>query len=317
MFLDLSILSCVNSIIGIIGTRWLNMAELVPTLNSKDALNESVCLSPTGGQQLRLFLCIWVHCFEWNHEINQSLDPHNILSEAEVPEQMFQAWALVGMHGFHTFAELLWAGLFVLGQNSDDGRTSCKLQRTWQVEQTVSDTAYFFGLFLVLILSITSCRWLNEYAINGVHWVNLDSKDSEDLPSALCGADAWLRCRQDSLRGINGIWVCWEMDGGFAIQQKGNLNGEILITHDHPFFWKRILEDVGATRWWGWHAACGCLSHLEPLQGRIETQARNKKQDSCNVDAKSEACLADTSHQNQIWTQTSTRCSWCSKHAHQ
>lgn len=42
----------------------------------------------------------------------------------------FQAWALVGMHGFHTFAELLWAGLFVLGQNSDDGRTSCKLQRT-------------------------------------------------------------------------------------------------------------------------------------------------------------------------------------------
>jgi hypothetical protein len=55
MFLDLSILSCVNSIIG---TRWLNMAELVPTLNSKDALNESVCLSPTGGQQLRLFLCI-------------------------------------------------------------------------------------------------------------------------------------------------------------------------------------------------------------------------------------------------------------------
>jgi len=307
MFLDLSILSCVNSIIG---TRWLNMAELVPTLNSKDALNESVCLSPTGGQQLRLFLCIWVHCFEWNHEINQSLDPHNILSEAEVPEQI----SGMGAGGYAWLPHFCWASLgwFV--------RAWAKFwwwaNQLQAAEDLTSWANCFWHRILALILSITSCRWLNEYAINGEHWVNLDSKDSEDLPSALYGADAWLRCRQDSLRGINGIWVCWEMDGGFAIQQNRNLNGEILITHDHPFFWKRILEDVGATRWWGWHA-CGCLSHLEPLQGRIEMQARNKKQDSCNVDAKSEACLADTSHQNQIWTQTSTRCSWCSKHAHQ
>ena len=44
--------------------------------------------------------------------------------EAEVQEKMLQAWPLVGLHGFHTFAELLWVGLFVPGQNSDQRWTN-------------------------------------------------------------------------------------------------------------------------------------------------------------------------------------------------
>lgn len=160
MFLDLSILSCVNSIIG---TRWLNVAELVPTLNSKDALNESVCLSPTGGQQLRLFLCIWVHCFEWNHEINQSLDPHNILSEAEVPEQI----SGMGAGGYAWLPHFCWVSLgwFVRAWAKFWWASPVASCRGLDKLSNMFLTPHIFWTFVVLRLCITS-QWLND-----VKWI--------------------------------------------------------------------------------------------------------------------------------------------------